>query len=94
MIHGPRGELNIRSPCMNNRKCSKKYPHKLVKDTQTGDDGYPTYRRRLPDDGGYTAILKVRGQKEKTHLFEMKMHLILLNSQFCVLTIITNYKNL
>jgi hypothetical protein len=62
MIHGPCGELNIISPCMNNGKCSKKYPHKLVKDTQTGDDGYPTYRRRSPDDGGYTAILKVRGQ--------------------------------
>jgi len=39
MIHGPCGELNIRSPCMNNGKCSKKYPRKLVKDTQTGDDG-------------------------------------------------------
>lgn len=64
MIYGPCGELNIRSPCMNNGKCSKKYPHKLVKDTQTGDDGYPTYRRRSPDDGGYTAILKVRGQTE------------------------------
>jgi len=62
MIHGR--ELNIRSPCMNNGKCSKKYPRKLVKDTQTGDDGYPTYRRRSPDDGGYTAILKVRGKKE------------------------------
>jgi hypothetical protein len=56
MIHGPCGELNIRSPCINNGKCSKKYPYKLVKDTQTGDDGYPTYRRRSPDDGGYTAI--------------------------------------
>jgi len=49
---------------MNNGKYSKKYPRKLVKDIQTGDDGYPTYRRRLPDDGGYTAILKVRGQTE------------------------------
>lgn len=64
MIHGPCDELNIRSPCMNNGKCSKKYPRKLVKDTQTGDDGYPTYRRRSPDDGSFTAILKVRGQIE------------------------------
>ncbi|KAF0745191.1 ATP-dependent DNA helicase [Aphis craccivora] len=64
MIHGPCGKLNIRSPFMNNGKCSKKYPHKLVKDTQTGDTSYTTYRRRSPDDGGYTAILKVRGQTE------------------------------
>lgn len=55
---------------MNNGKCRKKYPRKLVKDTQTRDDGYPTYRRRSPDDdrrsddGGYTATLKVRGQTE------------------------------
>jgi len=40
-IHGPCGELNIRSPYMNNGKCSKKYSRILVKDTQTGDDGYP-----------------------------------------------------
>ncbi|XP_016661099.1 uncharacterized protein LOC107884118 [Acyrthosiphon pisum] len=66
MIHGPCGELNIRSPCMNNGKCSKKYPRKLVKDIQTGDDGYPTYRRRSSDDGGYTAILKVRGSDRAT----------------------------
>lgn len=39
----PMRELNIRSPCMNNGKCSKKYPRKLIKDTHTGDDGYPTY---------------------------------------------------
>ncbi|KAL4108018.1 hypothetical protein QTP88_018280 [Uroleucon formosanum] len=31
-------------------------------DTQTEDDGYPTYRRRSPDDGGNTAISKVRGK--------------------------------
>jgi hypothetical protein len=63
MIHGSCGEL-IRSPCMNDGKCSKKYPSKLVKDTQTGDDGYPSHRRRSPDDGVYTAILKVQDQTE------------------------------
>jgi hypothetical protein len=45
-------------------KCTKKYLRKLVKDTQTRDDDYSTYRRRSPDDGSYTAILKVRGQTE------------------------------
>jgi hypothetical protein len=63
MIHNPCGELNIKSPCMNIRKFSNKYPHILVKDTQTGGDGYPIYRWGSPDNGSYSAI-KVRGQTE------------------------------
>ena len=45
MIHGPCGNVNVNSPCMKDGKCSKKYPKQLIKDTQTGNDGYPTYRR-------------------------------------------------
>ncbi|XP_076301721.1 uncharacterized protein LOC143219730 [Lasioglossum baleicum] len=54
MIHGPCGSLNHKSPCMKDGRCSKRYPRPLLKDTQTGDDGYPQYRRRSPADGGYT----------------------------------------
>ncbi|XP_030762655.1 uncharacterized protein LOC115887381 [Sitophilus oryzae] len=54
MLHGPCGSLNHKSPCMKDGSCSKKYPRPLLKDTQTGDDGYPQYRRRSPADGGYT----------------------------------------
>lgn len=40
---------------MKDGTCSKWYPRPLLKDTQTGDDGYPQYRRRSPLDGGFTA---------------------------------------
>jgi len=41
--------------------CSKKYPKHFISKTQTGDDGYPTYRHRSPDNGGNTAIIRVKG---------------------------------
>jgi len=52
MIHGPCGAFNLNSPCMKDGKCTKGYPRRFVKETQTGNDGYPTYRRRSSDDGG------------------------------------------
>ena len=54
MIHGPCGNFRYNSPCMKGGICSKKYPRPLNKDTQTGEDGYPQYRRRSPADGGFT----------------------------------------
>lgn len=59
MIHGPCGPLNSRSPCMVDGACSKKYPRPLLKETQTGEDGYPLYRRRSATDGGHT--VKING---------------------------------
>jgi len=50
MIHGPCGNLNPASPCMKKGRCSKKFPNQFVKETQTGNDVYPKYRR-CPDDG-------------------------------------------
>jgi len=50
------------SPCMNNDRCSKKYPRNFVKETQTRDDGYPTYCRRTPKAGGYTTSLNIHGK--------------------------------
>lgn len=52
MTHGPCGLLNPNSPCMKNGHCLKKFPKSFLKGTQTGDDGYPLYRRRSPGDGG------------------------------------------
>ncbi|XP_063922978.1 uncharacterized protein LOC135137287 [Zophobas morio] len=60
MIHGPCGGHNPHSPCMKDGKCTKKYPCQLLQETQTGGDGYPLYRRRKPDDGGYTTTIKIK----------------------------------
>lgn len=58
MIHGPCGVLNKSSLYMNKGSFSQLYPRKLIRDTQTGDDVYPQYRRRSPLDGGFTVNKK------------------------------------
>ncbi|GBM62165.1 hypothetical protein AVEN_199323-1 [Araneus ventricosus] len=63
MIHGPCGNFNMNSPCMKDGRCSKKYSRQLLKETQTGEDGYPKYRRRSPEDGGCTAKISFRGKE-------------------------------
>ncbi|XP_034044527.1 uncharacterized protein LOC117526576 [Thalassophryne amazonica] len=63
MVHGPCGQLNQNSPCMEDGKCTKRFPKQLLQETQTGRDGYPLYRRRAPEDDGHTAKLQVRGQE-------------------------------
>ncbi|GFQ91141.1 ATP-dependent DNA helicase [Trichonephila clavata] len=52
MIHGPCGHINKSSLCMLNGTCTKKYLRCFREETQTGEDGYPLYRRRSPKDGG------------------------------------------
>ncbi|XP_050340249.1 uncharacterized protein LOC126766536 [Bactrocera neohumeralis] len=61
MIYGPCGTINRQSPCMVDGKCSKRYPRKFTAETITGNDGYPLYRRRSPDDNGRTITTKVKG---------------------------------
>ncbi|GFQ85636.1 ATP-dependent DNA helicase [Trichonephila clavata] len=58
MIHGPCGHINKSSTCMLNGKCTKKYPRCFRKETQTGEDGYPQYRRRSPENGGIETQIK------------------------------------
>lgn len=58
MIHGPCGDLNPSSPCMDNGKCTKRFPKDLLSDTITGVDGYPLYRRRSQENGGNTFMLE------------------------------------
>ena len=45
---------------MKDGKCTKRYPRQLLYDTQTGEDGYPLYRRRRPEDGGVKAKISVK----------------------------------
>jgi len=52
MVHGPYGSINPTSPCMENDKCSKKYPKPFISETQQGADSFPLYRKRNPEDGG------------------------------------------
>ena len=59
MIHGPCGTINPGSSCMKDEKCTKRYPRQLLHDTRTGEDGYPLYRRRSPEDSGFKAKIKV-----------------------------------
>jgi len=68
MIHGPCGNLNRKSPCMVDGKCSKKFPRPFISETQTGNDSYPLYRRLKPEDGGFTAKLMMKVGRECTEV--------------------------
>lgn len=50
MIHGPCGVHNLKSPCMDNGQCTKKFPKPFQNETQVAPDGYPLYRRRKRND--------------------------------------------
>ncbi|UYV73657.1 hypothetical protein LAZ67_11000242 [Cordylochernes scorpioides] len=49
-----------------NSSCSKKNPKQFLLETQTNENGYPLYRRRAPEAGGFTAKVKIRGREEVT----------------------------
>ncbi|XP_016549203.1 uncharacterized protein LOC107849041 [Capsicum annuum] len=47
VMHGPCGNLNPASPCMNKYGCCKfNYPKSFVNHTSKGADSYPIYKRR------------------------------------------------
>ena len=56
LIHGPCGATDVPgkpSVCMENGKCSKRFPKAYCEETQSCEDGYPSYRRRSPEQGGH-----------------------------------------
>ena len=58
MLHGPCGDLNPDCPCMENGRCSKKYPRPFTETTTILGDGYPCYRRRR---NGRSVMVYVKG---------------------------------
>lgn len=46
MVHGPCGARNPQAPCMENGRCTKRYPRAFAGSTTMDQDGYPIYRRR------------------------------------------------
>ena len=54
MVHGPCGAFNNSLPCMKDgKKCCHKFPKDFVEHTEQGNDSYPKYRRRDPENGGF-----------------------------------------
>ncbi len=58
MVHGPCGVLNSFASCMENGRCTKRFPKPYQESTSLGTEGYPLYRRR--DDG---RSYEVRGKQ-------------------------------
>jgi len=46
ITHGPCGLFNNNSPCMSDRKITKRYPRDLLAKTISGSDGYTLYHRQ------------------------------------------------
>ena len=63
MVHGPCGKAKPGSPCMENGKCTKRFPKEFQKQTVVDkDNNYPTYRRRSPKDGGRIIVCEKTGR--------------------------------
>ncbi|UYV63786.1 hypothetical protein LAZ67_2005619, partial [Cordylochernes scorpioides] len=60
MIHGPCGHGYPNPVCMERGRCQKKYPRLLLAETQTDRDGYPLYRRRRPEEGGFSFVKRMK----------------------------------
>lgn len=49
---------------MKDKKCTKHYPRPFLNQTKFGEDGYPKYKRRSPEQGGFTAKIKLRNREK------------------------------
>lgn len=54
MVHGPCGTLNLSSHYMREGKCTKRFLRQLLRETIKRNNGYPQYRRRAWQAGGFT----------------------------------------
>ncbi|KAK3759177.1 hypothetical protein RRG08_028137 [Elysia crispata] len=61
-IHGPCGNVNPKSPCMDGNKRTKNFPKSFRQSTKVTENSFsPLYMHRGPDSGGKTHIKKVNG---------------------------------
>ncbi len=61
MIHTPCDGTHPESqPCIKNGCCSRGYPQEFQNYTRSNEHGYPLYRRRSPEKGGFTGIKKIK----------------------------------
>ena len=61
MLHGPCGAINPNSSCMQDGRCTKRYPRQYAEQTSIAGDGFPLYRR---SSNGFTVI---KGHHEFTN---------------------------
>ena len=63
MIHGPCGAENPKCACMDNGRCTKRFPKDFQKQTIVDtDNNYPMYKRRAPEDGGRQVVCAKTGR--------------------------------
>ena len=60
-IHGPCGNVNPKSPCMDRNKCTKNFHKSFRQSTKVTENSYRLYMHRGPDSGEKTHIKKVNG---------------------------------
>ena len=81
------GEIPVclRSSCMKDKKCTKRYPRQLLNDTRTGEGEYPLYRRRNPENGGVNPFTAIRFSDRNKHniLIFMPVHFRQMGSLVC-----------
>ena len=58
MIHGPCSAYNRKLVCMDDGKCTKKFPKDFIEYTEQGNDSYPKYRRHTPINGKFMGIVR------------------------------------
>ena len=58
MIHGPGGVMNLKSLCMCENRCTKRSLRPFASENVTGEDGYPTYKLRKSNEGGFMATIR------------------------------------
>ncbi|UYV63072.1 hypothetical protein LAZ67_2003057 [Cordylochernes scorpioides] len=84
IIHGPCGHGYPNPGCMERGRCQKKYPRLLLAETQTDRDGYPLYRRRRPEEGGFSFVKRVRFFTIENGVQVVRMTNVTIDNRFVV----------